>query len=288
MNIAIASGKGGTGKTTVAVNLAAHYSRAGTHVNFVDCDVEEPNAQFFLRPETTQTFTEHVPVPLVDEDLCLGESCRRCVELCRFKALIFIAGSVMSFPELCHGCGLCALACPASAIGETVREIGVSSLGNAGNVTFTQGLLRIGEAMAPPLIKAVKSRAPKEGLTILDCPPGTSCPVVCSLQNADYSVLVTEPTPFGLHDLDLAVKLLRELDIPFGVVLNRAGMGDDRVEAYLQKENIVLLGSLPHERAAAESYSNGGLLLDTIPGFASLFADIARAIEHETGKEAQA
>ncbi|MGE4293582.1 MAG: P-loop NTPase [Desulfovibrio sp.] len=285
MNIAIASGKGGTGKTTVAVNLAATLSRRGIPVNFVDCDVEEPNARFFLGLELGDNRIEQVPVPLINEDACLGDSCKRCVELCRFKALICMAGTVMAFPELCHSCGLCELACPANAIGEGLREIGESSFGSKDGITCYQGLLRIGEAMSPPLIKAVKARAGNKGLTLLDCPPGASCPVVCSLQDADYAVLVAEPTPFGLHDLDIAVQLLRQLGIPFGIVLNRAGMGDDRVESYLIKENIPLLGSLPHERAAAEAYSSGGLLIDHIPGFAGHFADIVRAIEQQTGKE---
>lgn len=284
MNIAIASGKGGTGKTTVAVNLAVHLSRKGVPVTFVDCDVEEPNAHFFLGIAPGERRTETVPVPEIDEDACLGESCKRCVELCRFKALICMAGTVLAFPELCHGCGLCELACPAQAIRPGSREIGESSIGRKDGITYHQGLLRIGEAMAPPLIKAVKARAARGGLTLLDCPPGASCPVVTSMQGADYAVLVAEPTPFGLHDLDIAVRLLRELGIPFGVVLNRAGMGDDRVEQYLEREDIPLLGALPHERAAAEAYSSGKLLIDAIPGFAERLAAIEAAMESQIGE----
>ena len=288
MRIAIASGKGGTGKTTVAVNLAEHLRRAGTSTAFVDCDVEEPNAHFFLHPELDEEATEHVPVPDIHEDICLGEDCRRCIELCRFKALIWMGGSVMSFPELCHGCGLCALACPAEAIGETTREIGTSALGNANGMGYARGLLRIGEAMAPPLIKAVKQRAEETfhsaEVTLLDCPPGTSCPVVASLQDVDYAVLVTEPTPFGLHDLKLAVGLLRELDVPFGVVVNRAGMGDASVEAWLAEEAIPLLAAIPYSRQAAERYSNGGLLIDDAT-YARAFADLADVVL-ETAREA--
>ncbi|MGE4468952.1 MAG: P-loop NTPase [Desulfovibrio sp.] len=285
MNIAIASGKGGTGKTTVAVNLAAYLSRKGVPVSFVDCDVEEPNAHFFLSAPLQDERTERVPVPVIDEDTCLGESCKKCVELCRFKALICMAGHMMAFPELCHSCGLCEMACPVNAVSEGTRDIGVSSVGHAQGITYYQGLLRIGEAMAPPLIKAIKQRAGQQGLTLLDCPPGASCPVVCSLQGADFAVLVAEPTPFGLHDLDIAVQLLRELDVPFGVVLNRAGMGDDRVETYLERENIPLLGSLPHERSAAQAYSKGVLLIDGVPGFAEHFETIISAIEHQTGRK---
>ncbi|SKA77562.1 MinD superfamily P-loop ATPase, contains an inserted ferredoxin domain [Paucidesulfovibrio gracilis DSM 16080] len=285
MNIAIASGKGGTGKTTVAVNLAKHLSKKGVPVSFVDCDVEEPNAHFFLSTELSEKKTEFVPVPVIDEEVCLGETCKKCVELCRFKALICMAGHMMAFPELCHSCGLCELACPVNAISEGTREIGVSSIGRSEGITYYQGLLRIGEAMAPPLIKAIKQRAGETGLTLLDCPPGASCPVVCSLQGVDYAVLVAEPTPFGLHDLDIAVQLLRELDVPFGVVLNRAGMGDDRVERYLEKQDIPLLASLPHERDAAKAYSQGQLLIDAVPGFAEHFDTIVAAIERRTGKE---
>jgi MinD superfamily P-loop ATPase len=284
MKIAIASGKGGTGKTTVAVNLAAHLSRRGIPLNFIDCDVEEPNARFFLGIDIGDTSVEQVPVPVIDEDSCLGESCKKCVELCRFKALICMARTVMAFTELCHGCGLCELACPADAIKEGTRDIGESSVGRKDGITFFQGLLRIGEAMSPPLIKAVKTRAGNSDLTLLDCPPGASCPVVCSLQGVDYAILVAEPTPFGLHDLNIAVQLLRELHLPFGVVLNRAGMGDERVESYLEKEAIPLLAAIPHERAAAEAYSTGALLIDGVPGFAERFTDLVAAIEHQTGR----
>ncbi|WP_432735796.1 P-loop NTPase [Maridesulfovibrio sp. FT414] len=279
MKIAIASGKGGTGKTTIAVNFAAYLDSLGVGVSFTDCDVEEPNAHFFLKPELGAEKPENLPVPAIDEEKCLGESCRKCVQLCRFKSLIWMVDAVLSFSELCHGCGLCELACPVGAIGEGQREIGTTSTGKAGNIDFTRGLLRIGEAMSPPLIKAVKKLSPPAEVNILDCPPGTSCPVVESVEGADYVVLVTEPTPFGLHDLDLAVKLMDTLDMKCGVVINRAGMGDDRVEKYLKEQNIPLLGSLPHSREAASAYSGGGLLYETIPGLRDIFAEVWAAIQ---------
>lgn len=284
MKIAIASGKGGTGKTTVAVNFAAYLDSLGKSVSFTDCDVEEPNAHFFLNPELGPEQPEHLTVPDIDEDKCLGESCKKCIELCRFKSLIWMVDSVLCFSELCHGCGLCELACPADAIGEGQREIGTTSTGKAGNIHFSKGLMRIGEAMAPPLINAVKSISPEAEINILDCPPGTSCPVVESIDGTDFVVLVTEPTPFGLHDLNLAVQLMQTLGKPCGVVINRAGMGDDRVEKYLVEKNVPLLGSLPHSREAASKYSDGHLLYKDVPGFEEEFARIWSSIQaHVSG-----
>ncbi|ACS80570.1 P-loop NTPase [Maridesulfovibrio salexigens] len=286
MKIAIASGKGGTGKTTVAVNFAAYLDSLGKSVSFTDCDVEEPNAHFFLNPDLSEEKDEFLPVPAIDEEKCLGESCRKCIELCRFKSLIWMVDSVLSFSELCHGCGLCELACPADAISEGKRLIGTTSTGKAGNIDFTRGLLRIGEAMSPPLIKAVKNISPRAEINILDCPPGTSCPVVESIDDTDFVVLVTEPTPFGLHDLNLAVQLMQTLNMPCGVVINRAGMGDDRVEKYLAEKKVPLLGSLPHSREAASSYSKGDLLYENIPGFKDEFARIWSSIqEHVSGAQ---
>ncbi|WP_027722386.1 P-loop NTPase [Maridesulfovibrio zosterae] len=284
MKIAIASGKGGTGKTTVAVNLAAYLDSLGIGISFTDCDVEEPNAHFFLNPDLNAEKEQFLPVPKIDEDKCIGESCKKCIELCRFKSLIWMVDAVLSFSELCHACGLCELACPANAIGQGQRLIGTSVTGKTGNINFTSGLLRIGEAMSPPLIKKVKELSPNSEVNIFDCPPGTSCPVVESIEGADFAILVTEPTPFGLHDLDLAAQLMKTLDMPCGVVLNRSGMGDDRVEKYLIDNNIPLLGSLPHSRTAASKYSEGGMLYDTIPGFKDIFADIWKSIQDQVSK----
>ncbi len=277
--IAIASGKGGTGKTTVAVNLAALAAAQGTPIALVDCDVEEPNCHLFLRPHWEIEVERTIPVPEVNTAKCVGESCRQCVQLCRFKALIWMAGEVMVFPELCHACGLCYACCPADALKQGARIIGQLRGGRAERapVNFVDGLLRVGEAMSPPLIHEAKNHAAAvhhDCIQLWDCPPGTSCPVIMALGGADYALLVAEPTPFGLHDLDLAVQTLRHLGLPFGVAINRDGMGDDKVRDYLAREGIELLGSLPWSREAAIVYSNGELLVDTLPELRTRYEDL--------------
>ncbi len=292
MHIAIASGKGGTGKTTISVNLAAHLCRSGLPVTLLDCDVEEPNAHIYLTPDWDWTRDATVPVPAINAEACLGESCRACIEQCRFKALIWM-GEVMPFPELCHGCGLCMEACPAGAIGESGRVTGTISSGSIPQpggtpLSLVSGSMRIGEAMSPPLIRALLETAQDkpDALVLRDCPPGTSCPVITSLEGADYTVLVTESTPFGLHDLRLAVETLRKLDQPFGVVINRHGLGDDRVETWLREQSIPVLARFEHSLAAATACAAGTLLVDALPSMAPAFTELWNAIVDATGYKA--
>jgi len=263
LRIAIASGKGGTGKTTLGTNLTAALARSGERVTYADCDVEEPNGHIFLKPTIERRWEVAVAVPAVDESRCTG--CGKCGEVCQYGAIICVKGKVIMFPELCHGCGGCGLLCPAEAINEGRREVGVVEEGRAGGAGFIQGRLRVGEAMSPSVIREVKRRlSTHEGAGIVDAPPGTSCPVIESVRGAQYVVLVTEPTPFGLNDLTLAVETMRVLGIAFGVVVNRADVGDDRVARYCEREGIEVLLELPDDRRVAEAYSRGVLAVDAV------------------------
>jgi len=227
MKIAIASGKGGTGKTTIATNLTWSLSRQGHTVQLLDCDVEEPNCHIFLKPSIDASKTASVPVPKVNADQCTG--CGKCGDVCQYSAIVCMKGKVLVFPELCHGCGSCMHFCPENAISEEPREVGVVETGQAQGFRFAHGKLRIGEVMAPPLIKAVKQAAGQADVTIIDAPPGTSCPVIEAVRDCDFVILATEPTPFGLNDLKLAVEMVRVLNVPFAVAINRCDIGDDAV-----------------------------------------------------------
>ena len=266
MQIAIASGKGGTGKTTLAVNLALVVEHG---VRLLDCDVEEPNCHLFLRPDIRHTETVGIPIPVVDPGKCDG--CGKCGEICEFNAIVAMKRQAMVFAELCHGCGGCSLVCPQGAITETTREVGVVETGRAGSIEFIHGRLRVGEAMSPPLIRAVKRHAGNDAVTLIDAPPGTSCPVIAALRGSDYVVLVTEPTPFGLHDLTLAVETVRKLGIPFGVVINRADVGDARVRDYCAAEKIAVLLEIPDDRRIAEAYSRGQAIVEALPEMRDCF-----------------
>jgi len=274
VNIAVASGKGGTGKTTVAVNMAAALAKQGERVRFADCDVEQPNAHLFLSPDIVSTQTVTVPVPRVDEEKCTG--CGECGRVCRFSAILPLGTTVITFPEMCHGCGGCMLACVPGAITETTREVGALESGTAApGIAFHQGLLRVGEAMSPPLIKAVKTALGNgPGPGIIDCPPGTSCPVVAAVEDADAVILVTEPTPFGLSDLSMAVETVSALGLPMGVVINRAGVGDRGVYSYLEEQNIPLLQEIPYSEQAARICAAGGLPVDAMPEAAEWFGSL--------------
>jgi MinD superfamily P-loop ATPase len=269
MILAVASGKGGTGKTTVSVNLAR---ALGSEVRLLDCDVEEPNAHLFLMGDFREEETVTIPIPQVDETLCDG--CGECGRFCEYHAIVSFGATPLIFPEMCHGCGGCAKVCPRKAIREIDRRIGVVETKHAGNITLIQGRLDVGVATAPPLIHAVKARLRNGMPAILDAPPGTSCPVVATLRGSDFVVLVTEPTPFGLHDLRLAVDMVRALEILFGVVINRVGIGDERVHAFCRGENIPVLLEIPDDRRIAEAYSRGRLIVEALPEYRGLFESL--------------
>jgi MinD superfamily P-loop ATPase len=277
MIVSVASGKGGTGKTTFAVCLALSLDRA----QFLDCDVEEPNASIFLKPIFKKKTPVTVPEAWVDESKCTH--CGECAKICAFHAIAVFGKSVLVFHELCHGCGGCWLICPEKAIKEGKREIGATDEGKSDSIHFIQGVLRVGEHMATPVIKAVKSMIQKDMDVIIDAPPGTSCPMIESVKGSDFVCLVTEPTPFGLNDLKLAVGVVKELKIPYGVVINCDGIGDDRVKTYCQEENIPLLLSIPWDRQIAEAYSRGIPATDVFPDLKvrlkSLFQEITGLIQ---------
>jgi MinD superfamily P-loop ATPase len=284
MIIRIASGKGGTGKTTVATNLAVSL---GKGVQLLDCDVEEPNAYLFIKPEFERSISVGMPVPEVDEQKCTH--CRKCAELCQYKAIVVIGETVLPFHELCHGCGGCMLVCPEKAITEGTRELGTIEIGHRNGLEFVHGTLRVGEAMSPPLIRKVRSYAKPDRVTIIDAPPGTSCPVIASIKGADFVLLVTEPTPFGLHDLKLAVGAVRILGVPCGLIINRSDMGDDRVREYSTGEGLPILMEIPFDRSIAEAYSRGQMLIDVQPEwkerFIGLFTRIQELVDPAKGDD---
>ena len=272
MKIAIASGKGGTGKTTLAVNLALAANGAA---DLLDCDVEAPNAHLFLNGILQSQRVVTIPVPEVDEARCNG--CGECSEFCAFNAIVSFGTVPVIAPEMCHGCGGCMRVCRRKAIREVPKRIGVVETLQCGAITLVQGRLDVGSALAPPLIRAVKKEA-RGDLVIMDAPPGTSCPVIATLREAEFAVLVTEPTPFGLNDLKLAVDTVRKLGLPFGAVINRADGNGDLVHPYLEKEKIPLLAEIPNNRRIAEAYAKGTPLIDAMPDYKPLFAKLLRTI----------
>ena len=276
MRIAIASGKGGTGKTTVAINLAVCLRGP---VQLLDCDVEEPDCALFLRPRIHASERVGVPVPVVDAARCTA--CGECARFCQFHAIVCLGSVPLVFAELCHGCGGCAAVCPQGAIREELRETGIIEGGEAEGIALVQGRLNVGEAMAAPLIRAVKRKSRSSGTVIVDSPPGTSCPVLAAVGGCDYVVLVTEPTPFGLNDLQLAVEAMRALSLSFGVVINRAGTGNDGVAPYCARERIAVLAELPDDRRVAEAYSRGEIAVKTVTGARERFVALADRIVTE-------
>jgi MinD superfamily P-loop ATPase len=270
--LSIASGKGGTGKTLVATSLAVSLPNA----QLLDCDVEEPNAFLFFPNRALLERTDcQVPVPVIDENRCVH--CGKCSDACAFNALAALAKEVLVFPELCHGCGGCVLACPEKAVKEGRRPVGQVFRARSGGHDLVWGELRIGEARTTPLIRAVRERASGD-IVIVDCPPGTSCSLVEAVRGTDFCLLVTEPTPFGLYDLDLALKVLEKMEIPRGVLVNKSGIGDRKVYEYLQRRKIPLLMEIPMSREIAELYSRGLILAEGIPEWRERFAAVAEAI----------
>jgi MinD superfamily P-loop ATPase len=262
MIISIASGKGGTGKTMVATSLAL--SLKDRHkVQLLDCDVEEPNDHIFVKPVITGSEAVNIAVPKVDEDKC--NYCGRCAEVCAYHAIAVLSKNVLVFPQLCHGCGACAYLCPENAITEEHREIGVVKYGHSDGLDFVQGSLTVGEAMPSPVIRKVKEMVSRDRIAIIDVSPGTSCPVVESIKGSDFCLLVTEPTPFGFNDLVLAVEMVKKLKVPHGVVVNRAGVGDNNVENYCLKEHIPILLTIPLDTEIARLYSRGITMAERLP-----------------------
>jgi len=276
MRIVVASGKGGTGKTTVATNLAYVASRTSSRVTYLDCDVEEPNGAIFLKPEISEERTVGKQVPVVDATRCT--QCGECGEICQYSAIVCVGESPLVFPELCHGGGGCSLVCPTGAIREITRPIGRLRTGTSGPIGFVDGILNVGEHMSPPAIHAVKQAAPEEDLVVLDAPPGTSCPVVEAARESDLVVLVTEPTPFGLNDLKLAVEMVRALRLPLGVVINRADLGNGEVRQYCEQARIPVLGEIPDDRIVAEAYSRGELACEAVPGYQQRFEKLLASV----------
>jgi len=284
--IAVASGKGGTGKTTVAVSLAlslAADAQETADLLFLDCDVEEPNAHLLLQPTIRRREEVSIPIPVVDEARCTH--CGRCAEVCQYHAIVALPrrgealpSPVLVFSELCHGCGGCTLVCPEKAISEMPHVIGVIEEGAAHSIHFAHGILNVGEPMPGPLIRQLKRRIPARVLTILDAPPGTACPVVETVCGADFCLLVTEPTPFGLHDLRLAVEVCRQLGVPAGVVVNRDGIGDRGVDDFCATEGIPILLRIPLDRRIAEAYAEGVPLVTVRQKYRQRFTDLYRRI----------
>jgi len=283
MIVTVASGKGGTGKTTVAVSMALSLAGSVSPASplLLDCDVEEPNAALFLRPTIQEKREVGQLVPVVDLEPCTY--CGRCAEVCQYHAVAVVEQQVLLFPQLCHGCGSCALNCPTEAISEALNVMGTVERGWAGPVEFAQGTMNVGEAMAVPITRQLKQwiipADPGDRPIILDAPPGTACPVVETMRGADFVLLVTEPTPFGLHDLRMAVDVARgELGLPVGVVVNRDGVGDQGVDDYCIAESIPILLRTPLERRIAVSYSEGVPLVEALPEYREQFQELYAAI----------
>jgi len=283
MIISIASGKGGTGKTTISTNLALSIDEK---VQLLDCDVEEPNCHLFLNPIIEKKEPVIAAVPKIDLEKCTF--CKKCMDICRYGAIAVLKKDVLTFENLCHSCGGCFEVCPENAVIEKERSLGDVELGSVNGIPFIHGRLDIGQVMVPPIIKKVRSYTDPDMVTIVDAPPGTSCPVIAAMNGADFVLLVTEPTPFGLHDLKLAVETVKILGIPHGLVINRAGLGNDDVKTYAQKENLPILMEIPFDKKIAQIYSKGLMVVNEMPEykekFQGLFEKISKLVEKEGKK----
>jgi MinD superfamily P-loop ATPase len=278
MIISIASGKGGTGKTTVSTNLSLSIG----NVQFFDCDVEEPNANIFLKAKIKEHEEVFLNIPEIDKKKC--DYCGKCSDFCAYNALAVVPNNILVFPDLCHSCGGCELVCPKKAITWNKRAIGIVEHGQTNGIDFYQGLLNVGESQAVPVIKALKRKINKSKNVIIDVPPGTSCPVIESISGSDYCILVTEPTTFGFHDLKLAIEVVRHMRIPFGVIINRDGVGDDKVEFYCKKENIPVLLKIPERKKIANLYSKGIALANESHEWHEMFGIVYSKIKEDVGK----
>ncbi|HOP11144.1 MAG TPA: ATP-binding protein [Oscillospiraceae bacterium] len=245
MKIAVLSGKGGAGKTFVSVNLAS----AAGHATYIDCDVEEPNGRLFLKPENPEREPVYTMLPAFNETKCIG--CRKCVDFCRFNALVFIKDKPMVFPEVCHACGGCALVCPSRAVAETERSVGIIETGKYQNTQVVTGVLNLGEASAIPVIKAALQMAKPKALTIIDCPPGSSCAVMESVADADFCILVAEPTSFGLHNLEMVYELVRLFQKPLGIVINKTDGDYAPLDLFCTQNQIPILCRIPYSEKLA-------------------------------------
>ena len=277
MILSIASGKGGTGKTSLATNLALSLK----NVQLLDCDVEEPNAHLFLHPKIDETKPVYISKPVIDEEKC--DRCGKCSTFCQYNALFVTPEEVMLFPQLCHGCEGCMIVCPKNAITKENVEIGVVKKGIVENMELVYGELDVGEPMPVPVIKAVKQQIKEDRTVIVDSPPGASCPAIESVYGSDYCILISEPTPFGLHDLKIIVQVLEELNIPFGVVINRAGIGDRKIYDFCEENEVPILLEIPFQRKIAELYSRGIPFVVEMPQwkqrFQLLMDDIKRLVK---------
>ncbi len=278
MILSVASGKGGTGKTTVATNIALSIGNG----QFLDCDVEEPNANIFLQATIKKHENVSKTIPKIDTERC--DYCGKCAEFCAYNALAVVRSKVLIFPELCHSCGGCQLVCPKNAITWKQRVIGSIDYGKIKGIDVYQGMLNIGESQAVPVIKALKRKIDTNKDVIIDAPPGTSCPVIESISGSDYCLLVTEPTPFGLHDLTLAIEVVKHLRIPFGVVINRDGIGDTRIETYCKEEKIPVLLKIPERQKIAFLYSKGIALVHEAYEWHEMFALLFNRIKADVRK----